>query len=233
MHIHYLQHVPFEGLGSMESYFRAGGHKLSSTQLYLDHALPSPYDFDWLVIMGGPMGVHDEAAYAWLVKEKAFVRKAMDAGKAVLGICLGAQLIADVCGARVFKNKHPEIGWFPIHAAPLSVGSILAGVLPPVADAFHWHRDTFDIPPGGTLLASSKACKNQGFIIGDRVVGFQFHLETTPEAAAALIDNCGDERDGSGFVQSAGDIIGDPRRFARINALMASVLKQLEHHLRE
>lgn len=114
MRIHYLQHVPFEGLGTMESYFLQRGHRLSSTHFYLEKPPPSVAEFDWLVVMGGPMGVYDEIKFPWLTEEKSFIGKSIKSGKIVLGICLGAQLIADVLGAGVFKNQYREIGWFPI-----------------------------------------------------------------------------------------------------------------------
>ncbi len=230
MKIHYLRHVPFEGLGSMESWFRKGGHRLSSTPLYSNRNLPALDDLDWLIVMGGPMGVHDESKHSWLVNEKRFIEQAINAGKIVLGICLGAQLIADVLGARVFRNRHREIGWFPIRISEQVEQSAFQGVFPSAIEAFHWHGDTFDIPESATLLASSEACAHQGFVVEDRILGFQFHLETTPEAARALIENCGNELDGSRYVQSEAEILSEPGRFNQINQVMIRVLKRLETH---
>ncbi len=228
LNIHYLQHVPFEGLGSMEPWFRKGGHRISSTPLYLNQDLPAPEDLDWLVVMGGPMGVHDESRHSWLKNEKRFIESAMKAGSIVLGVCLGAQLIADVLGARVFGNRHREIGWFPIQFSKHIEKSAFQGVFPSEIEAFHWHGDTFDIPESATLLASSEACAHQGFIVEDRILGFQFHLETTPESADALIDNCKNELDGSRYVQSETEILSDPGRFNKINQVMIRVLERLE-----
>jgi len=228
LNIHYLQHVPFEGLGSMDSWFRKGGHQLSSTPLYKNQALPDPDDLDWLVVMGGPMGVHDEFEHSWLKNEKRFIERAIKAGKIVLGVCLGAQLIADVLGARVFRNRHREIGWFPIQFSKHIEQSAFHNVFPSVVEAFHWHGDTFDIPESAILLASSEACAHQGFIVEDRILGFQFHLETTPEAAKALIENCGNELDGSRYVQGEAEILSEPGRFHPINQVMNAVLQRLE-----
>lgn len=230
MRIHHLQHVPFEGLGSIEPYFLQQGHQLSSTHLYLGQVLPYLDSLDWLIVMGGPMGVHDEAVYPWLAEEKAFIRNAIDNGKLVLGICLGAQLIADVLGARVYRNEHREIGWFPITPSVESGSTIFGKVFPDSMDVFHWHGDTFDIPSGGVLLASSAACKNQGFSIDDRIVALQFHLETTPDSARALIDNGRDELDGSHYVQAEADILSESPRFRRINDVMRSLLHKIERH---
>jgi GMP synthase-like glutamine amidotransferase len=94
-------------------------------------------------------------------------------------------------------------------------------------EVFHWHGDTFDLPPGALLLASSQACRNQAFSLGDRVFGFQFHLETTPALARTLVENCSDELDGSAFVQTADKIVGAPEQFARINAIMHKILTVL------
>ncbi|MES2626846.1 MAG: GNAT family N-acetyltransferase [Pseudomonadota bacterium] len=224
MNIHYLQHVPFEGLGSMELHLRAQGHSLSSTHLYLDSILPEPDDIDWLIVMGGPMGVYDEALYPWLKIEKRFIRDVIAAGKRVLGICLGAQLLAEVLGARVYRNKHREIGWFPVQRMPGNSTSALFAVFPAEADVFHWHGDTFDLPEHTALLASSEACRNQGFIFRNQVLALQFHLETTPQSATDLIAHCGNELDGSRYVQDASALLADPQRFATINRVMADLL---------
>lgn len=228
MRIHHLQHVPFEGLGTIESFFMKRGQQLSSTHFYLGNSLPPIADFDWLIVMGGPMGVYDDLKFPWLKKEKDFIRESIESGKVILGICLGAQLIADALGARVFKNKYREIGWFPIVRKIDANDSDLAGVFPGTLEVFHWHGDTFEIPRGAELLASSEACRNQGFVIDNRVVGLQFHLETTVETAAALIENCRAELDGSQYVQSEAEMLSDETRFLRINTIMHALLERLE-----
>lgn len=228
MRIHHLQHVSFEGLGTIESYFLRRGHQLSSTHLYMGHSLPSINEFDWLIVMGGPMGVYDEIKFPWLTEEKRFIQKSIRSGKVVLGICLGAQLIADVLGAKVFKNEYHEIGWFPIERTIDTNKSILGDVFPKTLDVFHWHGDTFEIPRGAHLLASSEACRNQGFIIEDRVVGLQFHLETTRDSAALLIENCRNELDRSKFVQDGKEILANEKKFFRINKIMRLVLEKFE-----
>jgi GMP synthase-like glutamine amidotransferase/RimJ/RimL family protein N-acetyltransferase len=224
MRIHYLQHVPFEGLGSMELHLRAQGHMLTSTHLYIDSILPEPADIDWLIVMGGPMGVYDEALYPWLIIEKRFIREVIAAGKRVLGICLGAQLLAEALGAQVYRNKYREIGWFSVQRMPGNSTSALFAVFPAEAEVFHWHGDTFDLPKQTTLLASSEACRNQAFVFRNQVLALQFHLETTPQSAADLIAHCGNELDGSRYVQDAAELLGEPQRFAKINRIMADVL---------
>jgi GMP synthase-like glutamine amidotransferase len=227
MRIHYLQHVAFEGIGSMAPYFIDKGHRLSSTRLYLNEPLPQLNDFDWLIVMGGPMGVDDELKYQWLSREKAFIKSSIESGKIILGICLGAQLIAAVLGAKVYKNHHREIGWFPIAISEQANDTIFQRVFPQRLEVFHWHGDTFDIPESGVPLASSKACPNQGFIVENRIVGLQFHLETTPDSASALVENCREDLDGSEFVQSEKEILSKESRFLRINEVMNAVLERL------
>jgi GMP synthase-like glutamine amidotransferase len=105
MRAHYLQHVPFEGLGSIESWLKAAGYAITQTRWYEPADLPAPEELDLLVVMGGPMSVNDEAAYPWLVEEKRFIRRVIEAGRSVLGVCPGAQLIASSLGARVYPNR--------------------------------------------------------------------------------------------------------------------------------
>jgi len=240
MKLHYLQHVPFEGLGIIEDWAKAQSAEINCTRLFADEKLPPLESFDWLVVMGGPMGIYDHEDHPWLIAEKKLIRAAIDANKTVLGICLGAQLIADVLGAKVYPGPQKEIGWFPIRRS--------AGApewLPEELTVFHWHGDTFDIPNGATRLAASVACENQGFIYNNRVVALQFHLETTPESMEALIENCADELpnvdDASSFIahsepnknneegtivyiQTAEQISAGRSHFGKINEAMKDLL---------
>jgi len=161
-------------------------------------------------------------------KEKSLIKSSIESGKIVLGICLGAQFIADALGSKVYKNSYREIGWFPINVAKQLDNTIFQGVFPQGIEVFHWHGETFDIPASGVLVASSEACQNQGFIVENRIVGLQFHLETTLDSAKALIENCRNELDGSKFVQNEKDILAKEKRFLPINELMIAVLKRLE-----
>jgi GMP synthase-like glutamine amidotransferase len=232
MRIHYIQHVAFEGLGAMHPYLLDKGHDLSVTHLYAGDALPTVDDFDWLIVMGGPMGIYDYDEYPWLTVEKVFIKQTIDAGKTVLGVCLGAQLMADVLGSTadkraVYAGQHKEIGWFDIQKSSELDGTVLGDVFPNTLEAFHWHGDMFDIPDGAQAVGTSAACPNQGFVYDNRVVGFQFHLETTFESASALIENCGDELDDSPYVQSKEEMLGEPTRFKRLNQTMYGVLDAL------
>ncbi|WP_461482194.1 type 1 glutamine amidotransferase [Porticoccus sp.] len=208
----------------MESWFHQRHHNLSATHLYRNETLPPLDDIDWLIVMGGPMGVADQQLYPWLAEEKAFIRRAIEAGKIVLGICLGAQLIADVLGAPVTRNPQREIGWFPLTISDAAKTTAFGRALPEAVEVFHWHGDTFAIPAGAMPLASSPACANQGFLYNHRVLGLQFHLETTPQSALDLTTQCADELDDSAYVQSAQQILAEPVRFNQINQLMGDIL---------
>lgn len=228
MNIHYFQHVPFEGPASIAAWAAARGHQLTATRFYADDPMPRLDQIDWLVIMGGPMSVHDEAQHPWLIPEKRFVEETIKTGKVVLGICLGAQLVAHVLGARVYRNVHKEIGWFPIHKTKEAKASNLFKEFPAELEVFHWHGETFDLPAGAMNVARSAACENQAFIYGERVIGLQFHLETTRESASQLIENGRDELVAAPFIQTPENMLADQQRFDRINAAMDSLLNRLE-----
>ena len=227
MRLHCLQHVPFETPGSIARWAEMTGHRLDMTALYDGQPLPALASLDLLVVLGGPMNVYEEQRFPWLRDEKRFIAKAVSAGKRLLGICLGAQLIADVLGARVSTNRQPEIGWFAIEKTAAAQQDPAAAFLPQDAEVFHWHGDTFELPAGALHLARSRGCENQGFVFGQRVVGLQFHLETLPELAAALIAHCGDEIVPGPYVQSAEQMIADSARFDRINRVMQGLMHQL------
>lgn len=228
MRIHYLQHVPFEGPAAILDWARQNLHHVTATQLFNpDEKLPSQTEFDMLVVMGGPMGVYDTARYSWLNSEAEFIRKSIRENKPVLGICLGAQLMASALGAQVKKNPHREIGWFPLLIDPALRSTSFADVFTDNMPAFHWHGDTFDLPENATRIASTEACNNQGFVIDDRVIGLQFHLETTIESAQLLIENCRDELDGSTYVQSEHEMLNDTERFSTIQEHLFRLLDRL------
>lgn len=228
MNILYLQHVPFEGLGSIERWALENGHSLSRVRLFAGDPFPSLERFQWLIVMGGPMSIYDEKDHVWLKAEKWFVRQVIEAGKPVLGICLGAQLIADVLGAKVTKGKHKEIGWFPVRLDEAFAQTRLGQALPAEMNVFHWHGETFELPAGAHLIGSSEVCENQGFIYGDRVIGLQFHLEMTATGAQELISCSLDELVDAPYIQTADEMLADESRFADTNRLMRTILEHLE-----
>lgn len=227
MNIHFLQHVPFEGLASIRGWIERGGHRVGCTRLYAGDGFPRLDSVDLVIVMGGPMGVYDTDQYPWLTAEKTFIRAAIDSEKKLLGICLGAQLIADVLGARIYPNGQKEIGWFPLTRSGDAEHTALGRMLPDRFDAFHWHGDTFDLPPGAVHLASSVVCRNQAYVIEDRILGLQFHLETTLESAHELIEHCGDELVDGPTIQAAEEMLARTDRFADLNSLMFALLDTL------
>lgn len=137
MKIHCIQHVPFEGPANVESWAKSKGHTFTKTVLYYDEDFPKIEEFDLLVVLGGPMSIHEEKDYPFLVREKKFIKEAIDAKKSVMGICLGAQLIASVLGAKVTGNEHKEIGWYPVRMSAAAKKSKLFESFPSSFTAFH------------------------------------------------------------------------------------------------
>ena len=189
----------------------ARGITVSTSRLFDTPALPGPGDLDWLIVMGGPMSVNDEDVHPWLAPEKRLIARCIASGKTVLGICLGAQLIASALGARVFPNACKEIGWFPVRRSKAAPAAGPAGLFPDGVEVFHWHGDTFDLPRGAALFLESEACAHQAFSIGAKVVGLQFHLETTPRSAAALVAGSRHEIVPSATIQTESEMLARPR----------------------
>jgi GMP synthase-like glutamine amidotransferase len=192
-----FRHFPVEDLGLIEPVLKSRGIEFEYADLYRGHASVAAMDgTDGLIFMGGPMSVNDDLP--WIATELRFIQDAVAAGKPVLGICLGSQLIAKALGAKVYRNAVKEIGWFDVHLTDSASSDTLFGGLPRIETVFHWHGETFDLPHGAETLAYSNACRNQAFRFASNVYGLQYHLEVTPE----MIDdwcrqdaNCGDVRE--------------------------------------
>ncbi|MBN3943600.1 MAG: type 1 glutamine amidotransferase [Nostoc sp.] len=224
MRIHYLQHVPFEGLASIEQWLTKKDHTLSATKFYNGDTLPSVDDLDWVIVMGGPMNIYEDDKYPWLTLEKYFIEEAIKKHKIVIGICLGSQLIADVLGSKVYKGQEKEIGWYPIKVTTEAQNSAVFASLPATFTVFHWHSDTFDLPPGAVGLAYSEVCANQAFIYGDRVLGLQFHLESTKDSVRQIIENCASELVTGKYIQKTEEMLALDDNFSNINTVMCKIL---------
>ncbi|KPJ77805.1 MAG: hypothetical protein AMJ54_06445 [Deltaproteobacteria bacterium SG8_13] len=225
--LHYLQHVDFEGPGTIRTWAEAAGCRFTGSRLHRNDPLPSMESFDWLVVMGGPMNVYEETQYPWLAREKAFIGRAIEHKKVLLGICLGAQLIADALGARISENRHKEIGWYPVYRIPAPGQLPQVSALADTFEGLHWHADTFELPEGAVHLARSEACDNQAFLFGDRVLGLQFHLEMTAEGLQRLVQFCSRDITGNPYVQSPEKMLANPLRFQRANRILKGLLDGL------
>ena len=227
MRIHIFMHVPFEGPAAIGDWFLSRGARVSFTRFFENDTPPPLETLDWLVVMGGPMSVNDEAAFPWLRTEKAFVAEAVRQGKTVLGVCLGAQLIASALGGSVGKNRVREIGWFPVTRVNEDGDHPLGRCFPSGTEVFHWHGETFSPPAGATHLLRSEGCEHQAFAVGDRVLALQFHLETTKASVRDLAAFGGDDLTPQRFVQSPEEMLADPGRFGRLHARLDCVLTAL------
>jgi len=229
MKIHCLMHVPFEGPARIADWAESRGHAIAFSHLFADDALPQLEAFDRLVVMGGPMGVGDEEHYPWLRAEKALIQAAIDAGRSLVGVCLGAQLIAAALGAEVRRNPQKEIGWFPVRLTEAALRHPLCKDLPAELQVLHWHGETFSLPPGALHLAESQACPRQGFLVNERILGLQFHLEMTPTSLRTLCSHCADELRPAPFVQSAEQMLGvSPVRYEETARVLELLLDRLD-----
>jgi GMP synthase-like glutamine amidotransferase len=230
MKAHYFKHVPFEDLGSIRSWLMKTGYTISCTPFFESADLPVLQEIDLLIVMGGPMSVNDEKIHPWLVSEKKFIRQMIMSGKPVLGICLGAQLIASAMGAKVYPNSMKEIGWFPVYGIPSEDRSVFC--FPKSLESFHWHGETFDLPVGAMHIAKSDGCENQAFQLGRSGIGLQFHLETTPQSARELVAHCRNELVPAACIQTETEILSAAAaQYQSINRLMDRILAFLSRNI--
>ena len=205
-----FRHVPFEGLGLIRAPLEERGISIEFADLYRPGApLPDLTRAAGLIFMGGPMSANDDLPY--LRQELQLIAQALERRLPVLGVCLGAQLIAKALGAKVYRNAVKEIGWFDIHLTEAAARDALFAGIGPVETVFHWHGETFDLPSGAEWLAYSEACRHQAFRAGAGVYGLQF-LEVTP---AMIADWCAQDA-------NRGDV--DPRRNSARLAALSSVV---------
>ncbi|MEY2906100.1 MAG: hypothetical protein RLZZ408_571 [Verrucomicrobiota bacterium] len=205
-----LQHDPLDGPGALIEWAAGRGHGVSTCLICQGDPLPPVGPFDLLVSLGGPMGAYDEEKHPWLADEKEYLRQAVAAGKKILGLCLGCQLLADALGGRAFRHSCKEFGWQPIELTAAGgrwfggQGTFLA---------FQWHGDTYTLPPGAVQLARNGAAEQQAFLMkgpaGDQVLGLQFHLEWTEQMAREALAEPGVAPPPSPSVQTPGEILAD------------------------
>jgi len=199
-----IKHVEIEGPGTIERFFQNTDWLFATLDFAAGGFPPDDFsDIKAIISLGGPMNVYEEADYPFLRYENLFLKKAIKKEIPILGICLGAQLLAKACGAKVNKAREKEIGWYKVNLTDDGQKDILFETLPKELEVFQWHEDTFDIPQGAVCLANSSSCRNQAFRFGKNAYGLQFHIEVTPEMIKAWIDEY--KKDSAEF--NAGDII--------------------------
>jgi len=225
MNVHILQHVSFEGPGHIDDWALQNGHSVSVTRLFSAPDFPPLNNLDMLIVLGGPMNIYEESKYIWLPDEKRFIKAFIDSGKPVLGICLGSQLIADVLGAKVVRNKEMEIGWMPVTKTFAAKCHPLFHDLEFDSPVFHWHGDTFELPEGARNLFESAGCKNQMFAYADNVLGIQFHPEATPETVRQMVRHGRNELEPAIFVQSETEIL--KTHFSGPNQVLSKILDRI------
>lgn len=224
MHIHYIQHQEKESCGSIRTWAEKNGHSLTNTRMYKGENLPGNFDFDLLIVLGGSMDVHEQIKYPWLKEEIQFLKEIINHGSKVLGICLGAQLMAASMGAKVKKCPQKEIGWFPVHLTEAGKQSKVFSGLPDEFLATHWHEYTFELAPNAVLLAESEACRNQAAGFRKNALALQFHLEFQQDMLKAFLKDLPDHH-GEEFVQSASEIhCVSPEQFKNMNVLLEKIL---------
>ncbi|RYG00684.1 MAG: amidotransferase [Chitinophagaceae bacterium] len=226
MRTHFIQHVHFEHPGLLLEWATGNDDTITFTKVFENDEYPLPADYDRLIIMGGPMGANDESIHPWLRNEKDCISAALSTGKQVIGICLGAQLLASVLGADVYPNNKKEIGWWPVKVIR-NPDDLLTADWPDSWTPFHWHGDTFDLPQGAELIFTTEACRNQGFQYRKQAIGLQFHMEATPELVNSMIENGSNELVNDEFVQSK-EIIQQEEHFEENKALLYSLLNNFQ-----
>lgn len=194
MKIHCFQHVIFETPGTILEWAQLHNHTITYTRFYQkNYTIPFIQEIDVLLIMGGNMNVDEEDKFPWLKQEKIIIKDAIEANKKVLGICLGAQLIAATLGSKVYPGIAKEIGFFPVQFTETALLHPFFNHLTNPYTVFHWHGDTFDLPANAQLIASSAVCKQQAFLFNHKVLGLQFHFEMDEIVNKQMIKYDGDE----------------------------------------
>jgi GMP synthase-like glutamine amidotransferase len=224
--VHCVQHVPFEGPAAIAGWCAERGHALVGVHPYRGERLPQADAVEALVVMGGPMSANDDATLAWLADEKRFVERVLRAGRPILGVCLGAQILASVLGARVYRAKEREIGWWPLRVRREARAGTPLARWPETLVPLHWHGETFDLPAGAVHLAETDACPHQAFAHG-RALGLQFHAEATPESVEEISAACAGEIGPGRFEQPAAEICAQAARCVPLRPLLFAALDAL------
>lgn len=216
MKVHFIQHVSFEHPGYLLQWAEKQQHSTSFTKIFEQASFPSVDEFDMLIVMGGPLSVNEENKYEWLKAEKQFIKASIEANKKILGICLGSQLIAEVLGGKVYTHTQKEIGWWPVKKVNEQKHHPFIMDMPGEFITFHWHGDTFQLPPGAQLLFSSEACTNQAYLYNNQVAGLQFHLEATPQLISNMLEHERGELIKAPYIQTETEIKQKAQQYCEV-----------------
>jgi len=228
LNIHILQHLAFEGAGCIEDWIAKHEHRVSYTRLYANEQLPGIEEINLLIVLGGAMNVDEDDKYPWLKEEKAFIAGCIEADKAVLGLCLGSQLIVRAIGGQVYPNEEKEIGWWPVQRTMHEATHPLHYMLPEILTVFQWHGDTYDVPMNALQLYRSAGCNSQAFLYASKVLAIQFHPEANETLVNAMLEHEGGELgQGTTFVQTADKIRAGLKNSKEANELMFALLDYL------
>lgn len=233
MRIHILQHEPSEqvGPGNIKKWAKENNHKLSTTRVDLKEAYPHSSEFDFLIILGGFQSAYQEEKHRWLKDEKQWIQAMIEKDKHVLGICLGAQLIADTMGGKAKKHTHKEIGWWPVQFNNKAFMHPLLKGMPKEATFYQFHQDTFMLPELSEHLAENQASVNQAFAINKRVLALQFHPEIQITAAKNMLKSFKvHPKEDQRFIQNAKEITKE-NYFQKSENLLYKILNNFEYQI--
>ncbi len=234
MRILLLEHEDFDLCGGVGRWAAERSHPAVSLAVHRGAPWPDMADFDFLIALGGTMSTYDEEHYPWLRGEKAFLRQSLEAGKAVFGICFGAQLLAEALGGRVFRNEWPEIGWQPARLTAEGRESFLFQGLPDGFEPFNWHNDHYQPGPATVTLSRSAASPHQSFVsLQYPAAGIQFHPEFGPQQVRLLVESFGRDLKPGPYALDGEAILNGLEKRPDAYPMLRTLLDNMERHYRE
>ncbi|GAB3790739.1 type 1 glutamine amidotransferase [Virgibacillus kimchii] len=236
MRIHALINYSIADLGMIDDWAKENNYTITTTKVYESSNFPNLHEFDLLIVLGGVAGSYEEEKYPWLKNEKNFIKEAINRNKAILGICLGAQLIAEVLGGKVYPHTYNEIGWWPIRFYKEVEDVPLFSGLKRELYFFQYHGDVFELPEdvkGIVPLAENDATKNQAYVYKDRVVGLQFHPEFNEEKLEEIVSIFENEIRPGPYTQMPKDFLGQIECVEEARKFLYSLLDNFTNKLRK
>lgn len=228
MRVHALQHGNIPDHVTIQEIIEDMEHEFRLSHPANGDSLPPVNDFDWLIVLGGIMDTHETEKHPWLIEEKKLIRESVDSGKIVLGICLGAQLLADSMGAVISKSEYKEIGWHGVRKTDEAKSSPVFGTFPDWFNVFQWHDYTFELPEGSILIAENDCCRNQAFEYDNgRVIGLQFHPEFNNDCIRMLATEHADKIVEGKYIQPQEAIMTEHCMIREIDALIDLLLTNI------